>query len=130
MIRFRLLHNLLTVPVFFLVIIFFTGPGFAEVPPAPASPAGGGSIDSVNSILAGLSDEQVRQMLIEELRKEAAPGAEQSLLKNQVGGPGAPLYKLLQNFDSNSIDFENQFNKLLPWIPHIPADLYKVFITL
>ncbi|MFW2367506.1 MAG: hypothetical protein ACN4GW_13905 [Desulforhopalus sp.] len=128
MIRLRSLHQILTVPFVFLVIVFFNEAACAEATPTAAFPAGGTSMDSVNGILAGLSDEQVRQMLIEELRKESPP--EESLLEDRVEGPGAPLSKLLKNFDSNSIDFENQFNTLLPWIPHIPADLYKVFITL
>lgn len=126
----RLLLSKLTFTVLLLAIFFYAWPSHAVDVSAKGGLSDGESMESVHGILAEMSDEQVRQMLIEELRKETSPEEQQSILENRVEGPGAPLSRLLQSFDSNSIDYENQLHRLLPWITNIPADLYKVFITL
>lgn len=91
---------------------------------APAEP----SPSQVDALLAGLSDEQVRQMLINELKKESLQ--EGTLEANHVPGPGAILGKLLRHLNQESDEQESQLKLFLGGIPHVLPDLYKVFITL
>lgn len=87
------------------------------------------SPSSVHALLSGLSDEQVRQMLIEELKKEAVEKSS-SLLEPELNGPGAPFSNLLRTFDKESAQSDYQFKKLRDGIPNLFPDLYKVFISL
>lgn len=80
-------------------------------------------------MLSGLSDEQVRRLLIEELKADAAapaydPEAEVSL------GPGAFLGDILNELEETSVSSDHQAKKLFAHLPDVLPDLYKVFITL
>jgi hypothetical protein len=84
---------------------------------------------SAQSILAGMSDEQVRQMLLDELKKDAQS---QEIISNEptLGGPSGPLAEILGNLEDESSESEDRFQKLWTGIPEIPHDLYKVFVSL
>lgn len=118
--QYRSLFNKLIPPILLLYALVFVGAVSAKTE----------SSDAVHALLAGLSDEQVRQMLIDELRKETTPADSAVKLETEIDGPAAPLSRLLKSLDSGSVDFEHQFQNLLPWTPNIFPDLYKVFITL
>lgn len=87
------------------------------------------SAEKVNETLAGLSDEQVRQMLITELKKDIE--AEKSdPLGQQIQGPGAPFERLLGSLDSESAESSDRFKALWQNIPNLFPDIYKVFVSL
>lgn len=88
-----------------------------------AGDAGGGSAEA---IIAGLSDEQVRQLLIEELQQETKNEG----IVEQPRGPGAPLEELLNGLESGSNQSGDKFNNLWHGVPEVLPDLYKVLITL
>ena len=83
--------------------------------------------EKVDHLMAGLSDEQVRQMLIAELKKDsdlAEPGFDNmkgpaSILSRSLGG-------LSSGHDANQDELKGLFSK----IPQLLPDLYKVFIKL
>jgi len=89
---------------------------------------GSSSESRINETLAGLSDERVRQMLIEELKKDAleteAASSEQGM------GPGAIFGNLLRYLSNQADDSEGQLKRLWAGIPNVFSDLYKVFINL
>ena len=83
--------------------------------------------ESVDSLMAGLSDEQVRQLLIEELQEEAA--AQEPDLQ-RMKGPAYVLSRLLRGLSSEHQENEDQLTALFAGIPYVLPDLYKVFLTL
>lgn len=85
--------------------------------------------ESVNGVLAELTDEQVRQMLIKELLQNQQQENKQPF-GGGVQGPGSPLEKLLSSLDSESEESEDRFNKLWANIPNLIPDLYKVLVAL
>jgi hypothetical protein len=92
---------------------------------------GGESTDSrpAQSILAEMSDEQVRQMLLAELKKDALS---QEISSNEptLGGPSGPLAEILGSLEDESSESEDRFQQLWTGIPEIPHDLYKIFVSL
>jgi hypothetical protein len=48
----------------------------------------------------------------------------------EIGGPLAPLNKLLSALNDGSKQSENKFGHLLKGVPNLLPDLYKVFISL
>ena len=87
-------------------------------------PAGTG----VEELLAGLSDEQVRQLLIDELKQDAASDMDPD--PQRMKGPGAFLSRILSILSSEHDANEDQFGNLWAGVPGVLPDLYKVFITL
>jgi len=87
------------------------------------------SSSSVHATLSAMSDEQVRQLLIEELQKDAAV-ENQSFSVDLDQGTGAPLVWMLDTLVSEADQSENQLQKLWTGIPNLLPDLYKVFISL
>lgn len=81
----------------------------------------------VNSLMAGLSDEQVRQLLIEELQKA---GDTSQLKQDTADGPGAFISDVLSSLETSSNDTDGQVKALLGHLPNVVPDLYKVFVTL
>jgi len=79
------------------------------------------------AMLAGLSDVQVRQMLLAELKKEAAAGLTRG---DDIGGPGEIFGKMLSALSSQTDNSELQLQQLWAGIPNILPDLYKVFLAL
>ncbi len=78
--------------------------------------------------MAGLSDEQVRQMLIAELQSDAME--DQYTQQEKMAGPAAIFHRLLNKFSGEHDDNEEQFRKLWSGIPNVIPDLHKVFLTL
>ena len=77
--------------------------------------------------MAGLSDEQVRQLLIEELKKdlqveESAP--------QQMKGPALLFSRLLRVLRSQHDDSEDEVRALFSSLPAVGPDLYRVFVKL
>jgi len=116
--RRRLLRIKLLLVVF--SVFFITAESFPQSAAAPGS---------AHEILAELSDEQVRKMLIVELQKEASSEALVDL-KAGVSGPGAPLAELLGSLENESAVSGEQFKELWQGIPHLLPDLYKVLVSL
>lgn len=79
--------------------------------------------------MAGLSDEQVRQMLITELKKDAIED-QYTQQQQQMVGPAGLLNRILQKISGKHDDNEKQFRKLWSGIPQVLPDLHKVFLHL
>ncbi len=109
-----------------LLAFCFLLTGAVSICAADQDTAGSGDA-KVESIMAGLSDEQVRQMLIEELKADAQaqePG------EQQIKGPAYILARLLKSLNNEHDANEDQIKNLLRQIPNVGPDLYKVFIKL
>jgi small-conductance mechanosensitive channel len=106
------------------ICFLFTGP-------LPAYTADQDTVSSADaqaaSIMAGLSDEQVRQLLIEELKADAL--SEQPA-KPQMKGPAYILAGILSSLSNEQDANEDQIKNLLNGIPNMGPDLYRVFIKL
>ena len=78
-------------------------------------------------MMAGLSDEQVRQLLIQELQKDA-----QSLQPEgtKIKGPGSLFHHLLKTLSQKHGKEKSQFRTLWSGAPGILPDLEHVFIKL
>ena len=81
------------------------------------------------SLMAGLSDEQVRQMLIAELQSDAMED-QYSSQQERMAGPAGMFHRLLNKFSGEHDDNEEQIQKLWGGIPNVIPDLHKVFLTL
>ncbi|WP_051305453.1 mechanosensitive ion channel family protein [Desulfogranum mediterraneum] len=81
----------------------------------------------VSEMMAGLSDEQVRQLLLSQLKKEAsiAPPAGE-----RMKGPASLFHHILQILSSEQDEAENQFRLLWAGVPQVAPDLKRVFIRL
>jgi len=93
-----------------------------------SQPAGTGQPQQVESLMAGLSDEQVRQMLIIELQKDVQ--GDLYTQQQKMVGPAGIFHRLLKRLSSEHDDNEEQFRKLWEGIPNVIPDLHKVFLTL
>jgi hypothetical protein len=84
---------------------------------------------STEAMMAGLSDAQVRQLLLAELQKdlEAAAGSD---AESSIGGISGPISDLLQTLEDESDASEDRVQGLWAGIPGLPADLHRVFVTL
>ena len=82
---------------------------------------------NVESMMAGLSDEQVRQLLIDELQKDAEAEA---VSPQQMKGPAFLLSRMLRALNSEHNENADQVKTLLDGFPNIAPDLYKSFIML
>lgn len=82
---------------------------------------------TVTDMMAGLSDEQVRKLLIQELQKDA-----QSLQPEgtNIKGPGSLFHHLLKTLSQKHDQEESQFRTLWSGAPKILPDLEHVFIKL
>ena len=93
----------------------------AEVGEAAAS---AGNIDKM---MAGLSDEQVRQLLLDELRNDAQS---ETPAPEQIKGPASFLAKMLSTLSGGHDNTMAQVGVLFSSIPNMGPDLYKVFVKL
>lgn len=109
------------------VLLYHPFPGSAEGTKGASQPPIEQS-GQVETIMAGLSDEQVRQMLLSELQKD--PQEEQYSKQQKMMGPADLFHRLLNKLSGEHSDNEMQFRALLAGIPNILPDLYKVFLTL
>lgn len=130
MIRQRLFFPRLLVSLFLLLFLFFLGVVFANDGAAADLQGKADSSSSIHALLSGLSDEQVRQLLITELQKDAAAKNLPLSLEPEIQGPAAPLAEILTSLNEESVQSENQLRKLWTGIPNLLPDLYKVFISL
>lgn len=106
------------------VLVLQPSTGSAQNQPE-ASPA---QSDQAAALMAGLSDEQVRQMLIAELQSDAME--DQYTQQEKMPGPAGIFNRLLNKFSGEHDDNEEQFRKLWSGIPNVIPDLHKVFLTL
>ena len=126
----RILQNLsfsrfLYLAILLAVMTWLPAPGAAETEPLLPPE----NSDSVKSLLGGLSDEQVRQMLITELQKDAMED-QYTRGQEQMAGPAGFFNYLLQKISGEHDDNEKQFRKLWNTIPQVIPDLHKVFLNL
>jgi hypothetical protein len=127
--RQRMFLSKLVVSFSLLLVLFFS----ANVLPARAAEAALANADASNSVhatLSAMSDEQVRQLLIEELQKDAIAEKQSFSLEPDFTGPGAPLAQILKMLNQESAQSENRLRKLLSGTPNLLPDLYKVFVSL
>ena len=85
---------------------------------------------TTTSLIATLSDEQVRKLLIEELQRNNASSLSNSVLSHEVPGPGAFFGGLLQSLTQKSDSSEKEVRQLLTSIPDVFPDLKRVFLSL
>ncbi|MEJ2057036.1 MAG: hypothetical protein P8X39_04275 [Desulfofustis sp.] len=104
-----------------LLVCFNLFPASGEA--ADAAPADA----SVEQMMAGLSDEDVRQLLIEELRKEALADTQDS---QQMKGPAFFLSRLLNLLSREHDDNKNEIEALFASLPAVGPDLHRVFVKL
>jgi hypothetical protein len=110
----------------FLLTVLVLQPAIGSAENNPqASPAQSGQ---AASLMAGLSDEQVRQMLIAELQSDAME--DQYSKQEEMAGPAGMFYRLLSKFSGEHDDNEEQVKKLWSGIPNVIPDLHKAFLTL
>ena len=101
---------------------------FSSAPPGSAEAADSGtSGSSVEEMMAGLSDEQVRQLLIEELKKDME--VEEPAPK-RMKGPALLFSRLLRVLRSQHHDSEDEVRALFSTLPSLGPDLYRVFVKL
>ncbi len=121
---------MLFVFLFFLSCLIFPEKALAADKSAAAELQGkDDASSSIHATLSGLSDEQVRQLLINELLKSATVG-NKPFVEPAIKGPAAPLAMILDSLNKGSLQSEHQLRKLLAGTSNLPADLYKVFISL
>jgi len=113
----------------FCFVTLFLGTSLFQ--PQHSRAAGSGNLtpaeEKVDHLMAGLSDEQVRQMLIDELKKDAdlaEPGFE------SMKGPASILSRMLGGLSSGQDENKDELKDLFSGIPQLLPDLYKVFINL
>lgn len=127
-------HPVLNIRVLRAIIIilslFCTDLTIAANTPSPTHPGKTDSAESVHAVLSKMSDEQVRQMLIAELKKDAATEDSTFSLELETEGPAAPMARMLKILDNKSEQSEHQLDKLWQGIPDLFPDLYRVFVSL
>lgn len=123
--RRRLFLPELLVTLLLLLFLFFLGNVTAAEPQGNTD-----SLSSVHATLSAMSDEQVRQLLIDELQKDAIAEKQSFSLDPDFTGPGAPLARILKTLNDESAQSENRLRKLLTGIPNLLPDLYKIFVSL
>jgi len=82
---------------------------------------------NVHDMMAGLTDEQVRQLLIEELKKDIE---EEGVGPQKMKGPAFILSRLLRVMNSQHDDSEDEVRALFSSLPTMGSDLYRVFVKL
>ena len=82
---------------------------------------------SVGEMMAGLSDEQVRQLLIEELKKDAQVDEPDP---QKMKGPALLFSRLLRAMSNEHDESEDEVRALFSSLPLLGPDLYRVFVKL
>ncbi len=121
-----LLFTFFSLPAFSVPLSAITVAHQATTETPEESPA----VSETTSLIATLSDEQVRKLLIEELKKNSASSQSKSVLSNEIPGPGAFFGELLQSLTQKSDSSEIKVRQLLASIPDVVPDLKKVFLSL
>ena len=78
--------------------------------------------EQIDAILARLSDDQVRRLLLEQLRQNAA--AAQS---EQSGQTGRGIASIFQRLENGTTQFNKNLSAILVNTVHLPADFRKAF---
>lgn len=113
----------------FSLFFLFPGPAIASSSSAEEPPQLEISSETdIHNLLSSLSDEQVRRLLIEELKKDTTTPSE--ALPKPGGGPGEFLNEMLSSLEGASTNTEGRAKTLFQQLPTVFPDLYKVFITL
>lgn len=81
----------------------------------------------VNSVMAGLSDSQARQMLMEELKKNADT---HGITQHKTHGPARILSGLVTELDAGAKRFERRFEKIWQALPQIIPSFKETFASL
>ena len=114
----------------FFILSLLTS-GFLLISSAPLWSAeaaeSGTSVSSVEETMAGLSDEQVRQLLIEELKKDVQV---EEPTPHKMKGPALLFSRLLRVMRSQHDDSEDEVRVLFSYLPTLGPDLYRVFVKL
>ncbi len=113
--------------LFLLLSLCFTQVSFAKAATDPLPD--GVTTDTVDATLAKLSDEQVRELLINELKKDAAL-QNPEVPSQELNGPSAPLASLLNSIEGESIQSIDKLEQLIKNIPQLIPELSHVFLSL
>ena len=105
------------------VLLLSTGYCLSDSQAANESPP----VANVESMMAGLSDEQVRQLLIDELKKDAEI---EELSPQQMKGPAVFLSRLLSIMSRGHAENTGEVRAMFGSFSTMGPDLYKVFIKL
>jgi hypothetical protein len=97
-----------------------------------------GSEVMADKMLADLSDEEIRQLIIEsddEVRQLLIEGLKEEALSSEASprkmkGPAFFLSRLLRALSSQHDDSENEVRALFSSLPTMWSDLYRVFVKL
>ncbi|CAG36494.1 mechanosensitive ion channel family protein [Desulfotalea psychrophila] len=119
----------LFVTLFFVSNLFLSVPSslFAQaIPPSPAPSTQ--STEKIQALMAGLSDEQVRAMLITELQNDAAVLPPEKLQRSR--GPAIVFGTLLTSLDKTAYSSEKRLQKLIESVPLIIPSLKSTFLKL
>lgn len=108
----------LLLPITLLLLV--TSSAFAETPSTI-------SAENVHRMISGLSDEQVRSLLLEELQKNSQAHNTQA---ETPDGPGAVLEGMLTGLEDLSASNDGRAKELFAKVPEVLPDLYKVFVKL
>ncbi|MCP4343839.1 MAG: hypothetical protein GY799_34435 [Desulfobulbaceae bacterium] len=130
MLKQQMVFQKLATPLLLLFFLLFFGNLLAAGGAAAELQDNAAAKSSVHATLSAMSDEQVRQLLIDELQKDAIAASESFSLEPDFTGPGAPLARILKTLNDESAQSENRLRKLLTGTPNLLPDLYKVFISL
>lgn len=118
-----------SLPRFFFLALLSTGLliSFGGLTCSAAAAAEEESAAQVDKMMAELSDEQVRQLLIDELKKdiEAEEGDTQ-----QMKGPAFFLARLLNIMTRGHDDNTDEVRNLFGALDTMGPDLYRVFVKL
>jgi hypothetical protein len=119
-----------TTPLLLLFFLLFFGNVLTANVAAEELQDNAAAKNSVHATLSAMSDEQVRQLLIDELQKDAIAESQSFSLEPDFTGPAAPLARILKTLNDESAQSENRLRKLLKGTPNLLPDLYKVFVSL
>lgn len=116
-----------SLPVFF-ALLFAALVACSSLTPtiskAAESPSSAGSAEQM---MAGLSDEEVRRLLIEELQKEALSAPPDA---DQMKGPAVFLSRLLNLLSAEHDDNKTEVKSLFTALPQVGPELHRVFVKL
>jgi len=121
----RVLRFLTLIVAISVILLFQPLAGSAAQPeaPGPEVTLEGVSPDQVNSVLARLSDEQVRSLLISELQEQAAV---QEAGARAEGGIYGVFVSWLKMMNSEAGDMDSRVDSILGKIGQFPHDLAQV----
>ncbi len=114
-----------------LLVTLTIGYGYAKEKPTDSSQQPLDSSQQSNAspseVMAELSDEQVRKMLMEELQSKANPSPN---MPQKIKGPGSFFNKSLTVLSNEHEYAKIQLSKLLTGLPNVDDDFLSVFISL